>query len=241
MIGLNPDNDRACNKIKKYVRFTYPSSDVCRPRKSWGLNDNDFLEVVKDSISAREVIIKSGYAVAGGAYTIVWKRIDRLKIDTSHFLGQGHTKGKTAKNKKDIWVYLVKDCYSISSHNLKVRLIKEGYKQHRCEICCGTEWMGKPIPISLDHINGDHHDNTITNLRILCPNCHAQTDTFGIRNKKNRKKGIEIQVVRTTGLEPALPFGNIELNDASLPVSPRPPTEENIFSGADEGTRTPTS
>jgi 5-methylcytosine-specific restriction endonuclease McrA len=44
--------------------------------------------------------------------------------------------------------------------------------------------MEKPAPIELDHINGNHHDNRLENLRILCPNCHAQTDTYRGKNKK---------------------------------------------------------
>jgi 5-methylcytosine-specific restriction endonuclease McrA len=57
-------------------------------------------------------------------------------------------------------------------------LINEGIKEHKCELCGITEWNGKPAPIELDHINGKHTDNRIENLRILCPNCHAQTPTW---------------------------------------------------------------
>lgn len=72
-----------------------------------------------------------------------------------------------------------------SSHKLRVRLIKEGIKEDKCEICGVTDWNGKPLSKHLDHIDGNHYNNELINLRILCPNCHQQTDTFGSKNRKN--------------------------------------------------------
>jgi heterodisulfide reductase subunit B len=60
----------------------------------------------------------------------------------------------------------------------------EGLKEHKCECCGIIEWNGKPAPIELDHINGNRRDNSLDNLRVLCPNCHAQTDTYRGKNKK---------------------------------------------------------
>ncbi len=72
------------------------------------------------------------------------------------------------------------DC--LKSANLRKRLIAEGLKEARCEICKLDEWLGRPIPLQLDHINGDRTDNRLENLRLLCPNCHAQTDTYCGKN-----------------------------------------------------------
>ena len=68
---------------------------------------------------------------------------------------------------------------------LRQRLIKEGLKLHQCESCLCETWMGQPIPLELDHINGDRWDSRLENLRLLCPNCHAQTDTYRGRNIGN--------------------------------------------------------
>lgn len=54
---------------------------------------------------------------------------------------------------------------------------------HQCEMCKGTEWLGQPIPLELDHIEGGASKNKPEALRLLCPNCHAMTPTWKNRNK----------------------------------------------------------
>jgi 5-methylcytosine-specific restriction endonuclease McrA len=52
-----------------------------------------------------------------------------------------------------------------------------------CKICNNTEWNGKEIPLVLDHINGDPYNNFPDNLRLICPNCDAQTEFYKGKNK----------------------------------------------------------
>jgi hypothetical protein len=66
---------------------------------------------------------------------------------------------------------------------LKNRIIKEKLKVYECEECGITEWNKKPIILHLDHIDGDNHNHKFSNLRLLCPNCHSQTDTWCGKNK----------------------------------------------------------
>ena len=70
------------------------------------------------------------------------------------------------------------------SHKLRLRLIAAGIKQDKCEECSITDWNGKPLPKHLDHIDGNHYNHALENLRVLCPNCHQQTDTHGSKKLK---------------------------------------------------------
>lgn len=73
-----------------------------------------------------------------------------------------------------------------SSYKLKLKLFNEKIKENKCEICGVSEWQNKPISCELDHIDGNSKNHELANLRILCPNCHSQTDTF--RNKRGKNK-----------------------------------------------------
>lgn len=70
-----------------------------------------------------------------------------------------------------------------SSH-LRKRLISEGVKEQKCECCGQSTWMGQNIPLTLHHVDGNHSNNKLENLQILCYNCHAMTENFGPLNKK---------------------------------------------------------
>lgn len=69
------------------------------------------------------------------------------------------------------------------SNKLRLRLLKEGYFEHKCSNCFLTEWLGKPIPLELEHMDGNSSNNLIDNLTLLCPNCHSLTPTYRGKNK----------------------------------------------------------
>ena len=62
---------------------------------------------------------------------------------------------------------------SVKSHVLKLKLLRDGVKEHKCELCNMTTWLDQPIPLELHHKDGNHFNNDLCNLMMLCPNCHA--------------------------------------------------------------------
>ena len=77
---------------------------------------------------------------------------------------------------------------NVSTVSLKKRLIDAKLLEYRCSKCGITEWQGEPLTLQLDHINGNHTDNRIENLRLLCPNCHSQTHTYAGKSASKYKR-----------------------------------------------------
>jgi hypothetical protein len=147
-------------------------------------NRTHLTRAVAGSLSIREALRKLKLAPAGGNYETIKKAIREFGIDTSHFTGQGHLRGKTHNyNTRPLHEVLVRGKLE-QTFRLKQRLLTEGYKEHRCECCGLTQWLGQPVPLELHHIDGDRMNNILRNLELLCPNCHALTDNYRGKNKK---------------------------------------------------------
>ena len=166
-------------------------------KRSW--TNNQLKRAVKKSRSLRQVLVSLGLKEAGGNYSQIKYYINYYKFDTSHFSGRAWNKGLSYPFKAKIPTQdiLVKNS-RFQSYKLKNRLIKEGLKSEKCEICGWSERSDDGrIPLELDHINGDGNDNRINNLRILCPNCHSLQITHRGRNSTKDKVRWRNRYTRT--------------------------------------------
>jgi Zn finger protein HypA/HybF involved in hydrogenase expression len=162
--------------------------------KKFVFEENKLREVLPNSESFRDVLDKLNYTATSAAYVALKTALKKFNLDYSHFLGQGFLLGKKhnwkkSKNLNDI---LSNNITYVSSNNLKKRLIKDGVLENKCQNCkIDPIWNNNPLSLQLDHINGIHSDNSLENLRLLCPNCHSQTETFAGKNH-HKKKEVKI-------------------------------------------------
>lgn len=139
--------------------------------------------VIKNCDSFSDVLRALNIPIQGNNGVTLKKKILEYNIDFSHFTFGNKNKKKKPYIKAEL--YLRKGS-KIQSSRLKSKLLKEGLKQNKCEICGIDTWMGKPIVCQLHHIDGDTTNNSIENLQMLCPNCHSQTENYcGMANKSN--------------------------------------------------------
>lgn len=154
--------------------------------------------VVK-SFSFRQVAEELGIKARGGNLNYISQRIKHYGICYDHFpskQGKSWCSGlKLIEKRKPASEYLKANTH-ISSHKLKCKLVQDGLLKHQCNKCKLTAWLDSPIPIELNHIDGNHLNNTLENLEILCPNCHSLTPNY--RGKKLKKDVLKAPKYRPT-------------------------------------------
>lgn len=151
--------------------------------------ERQLAEAVKNSTSLAQTLSKLHDAPYGGNYHVLKRALAHFNIDTSHFTRKLWNKGRSVGPKQPLQRYLSNELH-IQSCKLKGRLLSEGVFERTCASCGNKEWLGRPIPLELDHINGDRSDNSLSNLRLLCPNCHAFTPTYRGRKKSPKLSSV---------------------------------------------------
>ena len=155
-------------------------------------------KAVRESTSLRQVLRHLGLVPAGGNYVHIRREIKTRDLNIEHFTGKIWNKGKQIPREPLIpTVDILVVNSDFQSFKLKKRLFSEGLKKELCEICSWAQRsIDGRIPLELDHINGDRRDNRLSNLRILCPNCHSLQPTH--RGRNIRSRGGETGHTRTT-------------------------------------------
>ena len=152
---------------RRYVRYSdFALQQAVEACKNWG-----------------QVCRKLSVDGSTGMRTHFRRRCLKAGIDFSHF-ERSWNRGKKFP-KVDITYYLKLDGPFITTDRLKKSLLSCGLKEPVCEQCGLSEWLGGPVPIDLDHSNGNNRDNRPFNLKILCPNCHA------VKTRRRRVLGVD--------------------------------------------------
>lgn len=140
-----------------------------------------------ESYTKNEILLKLGCSPNSGSMRQkLNERITLDNIDLTKF-NENNKEFIRKRNSKNTKIPLSDILVGNSTYTnmtlLKKRLIQEGLLEYKC-VNCGNIgiWNGKKLTLQIDHINGVHNDHRIENLRFLCPNCHAQTETFSGKN-----------------------------------------------------------
>jgi len=158
--------------------------------RSW--TDEQLEQAVRSNNTIAGVLRNLALSSSPGNYRSFHRHVARLGLDTHHFTGQAH--GTTGSIRAQPFSEILVRNSPHSGKGLKKRLLKAGMMVELCLECgMGPMWRGKPLVLQLDHINGDPRDHRIKNLRLLCPNCHTQTQTFNSKNRRSRYMPVKGQ------------------------------------------------
>jgi len=135
-------------------------------RKYREYSDEDIIKHSKEVNSIAQLLGKLNLKQAGGNFANMKRLLQKLNIKTDHWKGQAWNKGQQLKD----W-----SKYKQTKHFRK-HLLKE--RDFKCESCNRKTWNKKQIPLEIHHVDGDRTNNKLDNLKVLCCNCHATTETW---------------------------------------------------------------
>lgn len=159
------------------------------------LSEEEFAQLVAESRSFQDLAERIGYVKTGGGTQATLKQVvEERGLDTSHFMGQGWRKGEY-----DYSTFRESTLKKNGKTTLNALVNLRGRK---CECCGLSEWNDQPIPLEIHHIDGNHSNNALDNLQILCLNCHGLTPNFRGKNQNGREKVSEEEFVEALNNSP---------------------------------------
>lgn len=150
--------------------------------------DAEFINAWKTSTSIRQVLISLGLVPKGGNYKTARKKALELGLSNEDFAIQECQQMRSKEQPKLLVLKPREGEKGVTSSSILMeRLIKLGIFPRACCRCGITHYHDVPAPLELEHIDGNHFNNDLENLTILCINCHSQTETYV--DKNNRQQG----------------------------------------------------
>ena len=148
-------------------------------------SEEEIRQIVAESVNDSEVAEKLGYArTSGGSKESIHKMYDFYNLDTSHFTGQAWNKGKFDYER-------FQNGNAIrSAHMIDTIVALRGRK---CENCGLETWLEQPITLEVHHKDGEHLNNELDNLQLLCPNCHSYTENWRGKNIQTTQEKVAVK------------------------------------------------
>lgn len=128
---------------------------------------------------------KLGVPKRGGNYRTLKKKVEEYGLDVAHFnyrYAKTHNGRRMAKNRADDEIFTL-------NSRIKTATLKKEYlrrilnNNYSCEVCGSSDHMGKPLVLQIHHKDGNPKNNAVSNLQLLCPNCHSQTENYSNRTR----------------------------------------------------------
>ncbi|ALO08685.1 HNH endonuclease domain-containing protein [Streptomyces venezuelae] len=186
-LGVDPRSGSRRYLLDRMRKLGVDTSHFEKEGTRW--TREDLTEAVAASTNMCAVLRRLGVEVVGGQHTHISRRIKAYGIDTSHFRAPSR-RGKPWRPRTSEALLVEQtgpETRRIPSDRLTWAMSEAGVRKE-CAMCgTGTVWRGRPLPLEVDHIDGNWRNNRIGNLRFLCPNCHSTTDNYRGRGKRRAR------------------------------------------------------
>ncbi|MFD8789566.1 HNH endonuclease signature motif containing protein [Streptomyces vinaceus] len=148
-------------------------------------------EAVAASTNMYAVLHRLGLEPVGGHHAHISRKVRAFAIDTSHFTGPRRTERMRENGRRRTAEEILREDSSPGATRAPNSRLRRALLEAGADECCAScgikaAWLDEPLPLEVDHIDGNWRNNRRENLRFLCPNCHSTTTTYRGRGKVRR-------------------------------------------------------